>query len=90
MKAVVVGGGLAGLAAALDLADAGQEVTVFEARPTLGGAVQTHPALPKNSSAPRFSVKTKRSNVPKKTRASGTRRGSGRRARSGASRSRFR
>ena len=44
MKAVVVGGGLAGLAAALDLADAGQEVTVFEARPTLGGAVQTLPA----------------------------------------------
>ncbi|HXV32814.1 MAG TPA: hydroxysqualene dehydroxylase HpnE [Gaiellaceae bacterium] len=44
MKAVVVGGGLAGLAAALDLADAGCEVTVLEARPTLGGAVQTLPA----------------------------------------------
>ena len=44
MKAAVVGGGLAGLAAALDLADAGHEVTVFEARPTLGGAVQTLPA----------------------------------------------
>ncbi len=43
MKVAVVGGGLAGLAAALDLADAGQEVTVFEARPTLGGAVQTLP-----------------------------------------------
>ncbi len=43
MKAVVVGGGLAGLAAALDLVDAGQEVTVLEARPTLGGAVQTLP-----------------------------------------------
>jgi squalene-associated FAD-dependent desaturase len=40
----VVGGGLAGLAAALDLADAGHEVTVLEARPTLGGAVQTLPA----------------------------------------------
>jgi hydroxysqualene dehydroxylase len=38
-----VGGGLAGLAAALDLADAGHEVTVLEARPTLGGAVQTLP-----------------------------------------------
>jgi squalene-associated FAD-dependent desaturase len=43
MKVAVVGGGLAGLAAALDLLDAGAEVTVHEARPTLGGAVQTLP-----------------------------------------------
>lgn len=43
MKTVVVGGGLAGLAAALDLVDAGYEVTLLEARPTLGGAVQTLP-----------------------------------------------
>jgi squalene-associated FAD-dependent desaturase len=43
MKVAVVGGGLAGLAAALDLVDAGQEVTLLEARPTLGGAVQTLP-----------------------------------------------
>jgi squalene-associated FAD-dependent desaturase len=43
VKAAVVGGGLAGLAAALDLADAGHAVTVYEARPTLGGAVQTLP-----------------------------------------------
>jgi len=43
VKVAVVGGGLAGLAAALDLADAGHTVTVFEARPTLGGAVQTLP-----------------------------------------------
>ena len=43
MKAVVVGGGLAGLAAALELQEAGHEVTVLEARPTLGGAVQTLP-----------------------------------------------
>jgi len=43
MKVAVVGGGLAGLAAALDLVDAGHEVTVLEARPTLGGAVQTLP-----------------------------------------------
>ncbi|HEU5215632.1 MAG TPA: hydroxysqualene dehydroxylase HpnE [Gaiellaceae bacterium] len=43
MKVAVVGGGLAGLAAALELVDAGQEVTVLEARPTLGGAVQTLP-----------------------------------------------
>jgi hydroxysqualene dehydroxylase len=40
----VVGGGLAGLTAALDLVDAGSEVTLYEARPTLGGAVQTLPA----------------------------------------------
>ncbi len=43
MKVAVVGGGLAGLAAALELADAGHEVTLREARPTLGGAVQTLP-----------------------------------------------
>ena len=43
MKAVVVGGGLAGLAAALDLVDGGHGVTLLEARPTLGGAVQTLP-----------------------------------------------
>lgn len=43
MKAVVVGGGLAGLAAALELIDAGNEVTLLEARPTLGGKVQTLP-----------------------------------------------
>ena len=43
MRVAVVGGGLAGLAAALDLVDAGKDVTVFEARPTLGGAVQTLP-----------------------------------------------
>ena len=43
MKVTVVGGGLAGLAAALDLVDAGHAVTVLEARPTLGGAVQTLP-----------------------------------------------
>ena len=43
MKVAVVGGGLAGLAAALELVDAGQNVTLYEARPTLGGAVQTLP-----------------------------------------------
>jgi hydroxysqualene dehydroxylase len=44
MRVVVVGGGLAGLSAALELVDAGDSVTVLEARPTLGGAVQTLPA----------------------------------------------
>jgi len=43
VKVSVVGGGLAGLSAALELADAGHEVTLYEARPTLGGAVQTLP-----------------------------------------------
>lgn len=36
-RVIVVGGGLAGLTAALDLADAGHETTVLEARPRLGG-----------------------------------------------------
>ena len=44
MRVAVVGGGLAGLAAALELVDGGHEVTVLEGRPTLGGAVQTLPA----------------------------------------------
>jgi squalene-associated FAD-dependent desaturase len=44
MKVAVVGGGLAGLAAALELVDHGHAVTLYEARPTLGGAVQTLPA----------------------------------------------
>jgi squalene-associated FAD-dependent desaturase len=43
VKLAVVGGGLAGLSAALELMDAGVDVTVYEARPTLGGAVQTLP-----------------------------------------------
>ena len=43
MRIAVVGGGLAGCAAALDLVESGGAVTLFEARPTLGGAVQTLP-----------------------------------------------
>jgi len=43
MNAAVIGGGLAGLAAALELADHGHAVTLYEARQTLGGAVQTLP-----------------------------------------------
>jgi squalene-associated FAD-dependent desaturase len=43
VEVAVVGGGLAGLAAALDLVDAGCTVTLLEARPRLGGAVQTLP-----------------------------------------------
>src|SRR5262249_35226113 len=44
LKAAVVGGGLAGLTAAIELMDAGVDVELCEARPTLGGAVQTLPA----------------------------------------------
>jgi squalene-associated FAD-dependent desaturase len=43
LRIAVVGGGLAGLSAALELVDAGHEVVLHEARPTLGGAVQTLP-----------------------------------------------
>jgi hypothetical protein len=52
VRAAVVGGGLAGLAAALELADAGHAVTLHEARPTLGGAVQTLPEREGDPSPP--------------------------------------
>ncbi|WP_020658528.1 hydroxysqualene dehydroxylase HpnE [Amycolatopsis benzoatilytica] len=39
----VVGGGLAGIAAALACADAGRAVTLFEARPHLGGLTHSFP-----------------------------------------------
>ena len=41
MRAVVVGGGLAGITAAIALAQAGAEVTVLEAKPRLGGATMS-------------------------------------------------
>jgi uncharacterized protein with NAD-binding domain and iron-sulfur cluster len=37
-RVAIVGGGLAGIAAALDCADEGAEVTLLEVRPRLGGA----------------------------------------------------
>jgi squalene-associated FAD-dependent desaturase len=52
MKVVVVGGGLAGLAAALELVDAGHPVSLIEARPMLGGAVQTLPERDGDPSPP--------------------------------------
>jgi squalene-associated FAD-dependent desaturase len=48
----VVGGGLAGLAAALELTSDGYDVTLLEARPTLGGAVQTLPEREGDPSPP--------------------------------------
>ncbi|MEO8289394.1 MAG: hydroxysqualene dehydroxylase HpnE [Gaiellaceae bacterium] len=52
MKVAVVGGGLAGLAAALELSKEGNDVVLLEARPTLGGAVQTLPEREGDPSPP--------------------------------------
>jgi squalene-associated FAD-dependent desaturase len=52
VKAAVVGGGLAGLAAALELTKHGHDVRLLEARPTLGGAVQTLPEREGDPSPP--------------------------------------
>jgi squalene-associated FAD-dependent desaturase len=41
-RVVVVGGGLAGITAAIDLRDAGVEVTLLESRPRLGGAATSY------------------------------------------------
>lgn len=41
MSAVVIGGGLAGLSAALTLQDAGEEVELFEASSSVGGRLQS-------------------------------------------------
>lgn len=39
MQVAIVGAGLAGLAAAIDLVDAGHNVTIYESRPFIGGKV---------------------------------------------------
>jgi squalene-associated FAD-dependent desaturase len=52
VRVVVVGGGLAGLGAALELSKGGHSVTLVEARPTLGGAVQTLPEREGDPSPP--------------------------------------
>jgi squalene-associated FAD-dependent desaturase len=52
VRAVVVGGGLAGLSAALWLQRRGHDVTLLEARPNLGGAVQTLPERDGDPSPP--------------------------------------
>lgn len=41
MPVVIIGGGVTGLAAAYELVSAGRAVTLIEARPSLGGVIQT-------------------------------------------------
>jgi squalene-associated FAD-dependent desaturase len=48
-SAIVIGGGLAGLAAAAALGESGFEVDVFEARPFLGGRATSYPVPGDNS-----------------------------------------
>ncbi|MBO0820293.1 MAG: FAD-dependent oxidoreductase [Nocardiopsaceae bacterium] len=43
MKAVIIGGGLAGISAAVALAGTGTDVTLLEAKPRLGGATMSFP-----------------------------------------------
>jgi monoamine oxidase len=45
MFSLVIGAGMAGLAAARDLVDAGQKVIVLEARDRIGGRVYTNHTL---------------------------------------------
>ncbi len=40
MRVAIVGAGLAGMATAIDLVDAGCEVEIFESRPFVGGKVE--------------------------------------------------
>ena len=42
-RVLVVGGGIAGLAAAVALVDAGSDVELWEAGPRLGGKIATSP-----------------------------------------------
>lgn len=51
-KVAVVGGGIAGLAAAVALASAEQQVTVFEARPFLGGRATSYPLNAADDNSP--------------------------------------
>jgi heterodisulfide reductase subunit A len=48
-KALVIGGGIAGMQSALDIADAGYQVTLVEKEPTIGGRMaqldKTFPTL---------------------------------------------
>lgn len=39
MKAVIIGAGLAGLSTAVELADRGYEIEIYESRPFVGGKV---------------------------------------------------
>ena len=48
-RALIVGGGIAGMQAALDIADSGYQVTIVERKPTIGGKMpkidKTFPTL---------------------------------------------
>ncbi|MBV8069091.1 MAG: FAD-dependent oxidoreductase [Acidobacteriaceae bacterium] len=52
LSVAVIGGGLSGLAAAVALGSAGRPVTVFEARPFLGGRATSYPLNTADESGP--------------------------------------
>lgn len=62
--AVVVGGGIAGLCAALELTAAGVEVTVLESSPSFGGCVGTHELAGLTLDAGAESFSTRSDTVP--------------------------
>ena len=79
--ALVIGGGIAGLEAALDIADAGYQVYLVERQPSLGGRMaQLNKTFPRMEDAGALVVsEMERADGPPQRRGAGLQRGGGRR-----------